>query len=82
MLLEKIWRLNLILTVGITLSSSVLALLLTLRPDRLGNGAGVTEAVRVDCSDNKKINSVGEESDDCVPLVLHMVRHCLPGTAH
>lgn len=55
---------------------------LTLRPDGLGDGAGVTQAVRVDRSDNKEIDSVGEESDDRVPLVPHVVRHRLPSAAH
>lgn len=55
---------------------------LTLRPDRLWNRAGVAQAVRVDGSDNEKINSVGEESDHRMSLVPHVVRHRLPGAAH
>lgn len=56
--------------------------LLTLRPDWLRYGAGITEAVRVNSSDNKEIDSVGEKSHDCVSLLPHMVRHRLPGAAH
>lgn len=55
---------------------------LTLRPDRLGDRAGVTEAVRVDRPHDEKINGVGEEPDHRVPLVPYMVRHRLPGAAH
>lgn len=55
---------------------------LTLRPDRLGDGTGVTQAVGVDRPDNEEIDGVGEESDDRVPLVPHVVRHRLPSAAH
>lgn len=55
---------------------------LTLRPDGLGDGAGVTQAVRVDRTDNKEIDSVGEESHHRVSLVPHVVRHRLPSAAH
>lgn len=55
---------------------------LTLRPDRLRDRAGVAQAIRVDRSDNKKINGVGKESDHRMSLMPHVVRHRLPGAAH
>ena len=55
---------------------------LTLRSDRLRDWAGVTEAIGIDCTDNKQVNCVGEESDDGVFLLLYMVCYSLPGAAH
>lgn len=60
----------------------ILRLWPTLGPDGLRDGAGVAEAVRVDRPDDKEVNGVGEESDDRVPLLLHMVCYRLPGAAH
>lgn len=64
------------------ISEGFALVLLTLCPDRLRDRARVTEAIRVDGSDNKEVNGVGEESHNCVLLLLHMVRNRLPGAAH
>lgn len=63
-------------------SVCILVMELTLCPDGLGDRAGVTEAVRVDRSDNKEVNCVGEEPDNRVSLLLHVVCYGLPGAAH
>lgn len=53
----------------------------TLRPDGLGDRAGVAEAVRVERSNDEEVNRVREESEHRVPLLAHVVRHRLPGAA-
>lgn len=56
--------------------------MLTLRPDGLGDRAGVAEAVGVDRSDDEEVNGVGEEPHHRVPLLLHVVGHRLPSAPH
>lgn len=55
---------------------------LTLRPDRLGDRAGVTEAVGVDRSDDEEVDGVGEEPHHRVLLLPHLVSHRLPSAPH
>lgn len=54
---------------------------LTLRPHGLRDRAGVTQAVGVDSSHNKQVDSVGEEASDGVSLHLDHVSYSLPRAA-
>lgn len=53
-----------------------------MRPDRLRDGAGVAQAVRVEGSDDEEVHGVGQEPHDGVPLMPHVVGHRLPGASH
>lgn len=54
---------------------------LTLRPDRLGDGARVAQAVGVNGSHDKQVDGVGEKAGDRVRLDLDHVGHSLPRAA-
>lgn len=54
---------------------------LTLRPDRLGDGTRVAQAVGVNSSDDEQVDGVGEKADDRVRLYLYHVGHSLPCAA-
>lgn len=55
--------------------------MLTLRPDRLGDGTRVAQAVGVNGSHNKQVDGVGEKAGDGVGLDLDHVGHSLPRAA-
>lgn len=55
---------------------------LTLRSDRLWDGAWVTQTVRIHCTHNEKVHSVGEETRHCVFLLLHLICNSLPCASH
>lgn len=54
---------------------------LTLRSDRLRDGARVAQAVDVDSSDNEQVDGVGEKAGDCVCFHFDHVGYSLPCAA-
>lgn len=56
--------------------------ILTLCPDGFRDGAGVTQTVGVDRSDDEQVDSVWVQANDRVLLLSHVVSYRLPHTAN
>lgn len=57
-------------------------MLCTLCSDRIRHGAGITQALAVDCSDHKQVDGVGTKTFDSKLGGFDMICYCLPAVAH